>query len=332
MDSIPRIVDGRRLFRGSSPHAGADVVLPTRTATSSMRTSSFIPLAFAIGAMFAAAGTAHGQRDIRIGNFVDRSTTSPPTILLSPTRAQRDTVGRLMWGCAGTGALFFGIRRPASASSYQEEQDMIWAVDAAAPDTSVIRRATMSRSWVPADEDAIEFTRKAKTAARLMIRLPGAAAGRDAVYEYDLAGAGTALDRLECVRNPRPAREADPPPPPLPDCATGLPDTATYEPDLVDELPRPMNLSDFSRALESNYPPALRLAGVGGEVQARFRVLRDGSVDRESITIVQTADAQLNEPTIRSVSTLHWRPGRSAGCPVAVWVQLPIVWVSRPPD
>lgn len=294
-----------------------------------MKMFRFSPVVLAIGATLTLCGSASGQqeRDVPVGSFVVRIHTSRyagewSTVHLSPRRRARDDVGQFLWGCAGTGALAFGIRRPEHAAR-TETQPMIWTFDSDAPDTTGIRRLA-SQMWGPDDEAAAAFTARAKTAARLVIRLPATASGRDAVYEYDLAGADSALNRLECVRNPRPVREAGyTPPPPIPPDPGG---ERTYELPAVEELPRPINGSEFSRALDSNYPPALRAERVSGAVGVRFRLLEDGSVDRNSISIVTSTNEQFNEATVRSVATLRFRPARVSGRPVRVWVEMPVAW------
>jgi TonB family protein len=297
-----------------------------------MKIPGFSPAVLAIGATLALCGSAWGQphRDVRIGSFLERIYTGGfnreewSTVHLSPRGRTRDDEGQFLWGCAGTGALVFGIRRPETATSYTETQDMVWTFDADAPATSGIRRLMGSRSWGPAAEEAAVFTARAKTAARLVIRLPGAASGRDAVYEYNLAGADSALNRLPCIRNPGavrpPAYTAPPRLPPDPE------DKSTYELFTVEELPRPTNTSELSRTLASNYPPALRAERVSGEVQVRFRVLEDGSVDPDSVSIVSSTNEEFNEPTVRSVRVLRFRPARVGGRPVKVWIVLPIAW------
>ncbi|HEU0076934.1 MAG TPA: TonB family protein [Longimicrobiaceae bacterium] len=288
------------------------------------------PAMLAIGATLVLCGSASGQRhrDVRIGSFVERIHTSSvsgewSTVHLSPRGRTRDDEGQFLWGCAGTGALVFGIRRPETATSYTETQDMVWTFDADAPATSRIRRLMGSRSWGPAAEEAAAFTARAKTAARLVILLP-AASGRDVVYEYNLAGADSALNRLPCIRNPgavrEPAYTAPPRLPPDPQ------DSSTYELSMVEELPGLNNASALSRTLASNYPPALRAEHVSGEVQVRFRVLEDGSVDPDSVSIVSSTHEEFNEPTMRSVLILRFRPARIGGRPVKVWIVLPIAW------
>jgi len=285
-----------------------------------MKRSPFL-VVLVLGAAFTAAGTAHGQRDVPVGSFIERITMNRATgkdwtlVLLSPAPAQPDSVGLLTWVCLGTDALDLTIRRPQSASSHEGRQHMISTFDSQPPDTLVLRRFSVSRSWGVAEEDAIELTRRAKSSARLQIHVPGGS-GEDARHEYDLSGASAALDRLECVRNLDSLLEA----------RSRLSDEETYEVSALEEYPNLLNRPEFGRLLESSYPPELRQAGVGGRVVVDFRILRDGSVDPESITIVSSAHEQLNEPTTRAVAILRWRPGKIARRAVNVRIRLPIDW------
>lgn len=103
-------------------------------------------------------------------------------------------------------------------------------------------------------------------------------------------------------------------------------DQGTYELSAVEEQPRPSNVQELQRQLERNYPPLLRDAGVTGTVQVRFRVMENGQVDAESITVTSSTHEQFNDPTIRSVQRLRFRPARVNNRPVKVWVELPIQW------
>jgi protein TonB len=103
-------------------------------------------------------------------------------------------------------------------------------------------------------------------------------------------------------------------------------DEGTYELSAVEEQPRATNLPDLRRQLERNYPPLLRDARVTGTVQVRMRVTADGTVDVGSITVTSSSHEQFNDPTVRSVQRLRFRPAKVNGRPVAVWVELPVTW------
>jgi TonB family protein len=110
---------------------------------------------------------------------------------------------------------------------------------------------------------------------------------------------------------------------------TAPPDQGTYELSAVEELPRLSNGADFGRQLERNYPPLLRDARVSGTVTVRFRVNEDGRVDAESISISNSTHEQFNDPTIRAVRAMRFRPARVNNRPVRVWVEQPIQWTVR---
>ena len=79
-----------------------------------------------------------------------------------------------------------------------------------------------------------------------------------------------------------------------------------------------------------NYPPALAAVRVESRVEARFRILEDGSVDSASISIISTENERFNEPTIRVLPVLRFRPAKVGGRPVKVWAILPINWAGPP--
>ncbi|HEU0014275.1 MAG TPA: energy transducer TonB [Longimicrobium sp.] len=107
---------------------------------------------------------------------------------------------------------------------------------------------------------------------------------------------------------------------------TAPPDEGTYELSAVEEMPRVTNAAEFGRALERNYPPLARDAGLEATVTVRFRVLEDGRVDPESISIVDSTSEQFNEPTRRAVTRLRFRPAKVGNQPVKVWVDQPVRW------
>jgi TonB family protein len=104
------------------------------------------------------------------------------------------------------------------------------------------------------------------------------------------------------------------------------PEVGTYELSAVEEQPAPTNIAELRRQLERNYPPLLRDAGVVGTVQVRFRVLENGTVDVPSITVTSSTHEGFDEPSIRSVQRLRFRPAKVNNRPVKVWVELPIQW------
>lgn len=109
--------------------------------------------------------------------------------------------------------------------------------------------------------------------------------------------------------------------------ADSAPD-ATYELREVTEVPRPLNVEDLRRALEAGYPPTLRVMGVGGRVEVRFRL--DARGVPHDLAVTRSTDARFDTPTMEAVRKLRFRPAMLDGKPVAVWVALPVEWSVSP--
>lgn len=103
-----------------------------------------------------------------------------------------------------------------------------------------------------------------------------------------------------------------------------------YELSTVERLPRLVNGSVFGRALQREYPPYLRDARVAATVTARFIVGVDGTVSQARIT--ESSDERFNEPTLRAIAVLRFRPAQLNGRAVRVWVDQPIRWTVEGPD
>ncbi len=102
------------------------------------------------------------------------------------------------------------------------------------------------------------------------------------------------------------------------------PDEGVYDISAVEVKPELSNRSDVGRALERNYPPLLRDAGVGGTVQLKFRVNEDGRVDASTIEVVSSDNEQFSEAAKKVVERMRFRPAKVNDRPVKVLVTLPI--------
>lgn len=282
------------------------------------------------------ASPIQAQQDLDIGQFRVRLQTDPITdqdqslAILFPRDGVVSAMGIVSWWCSdSTGGLVTGVRL--TAPGRDQTQDVVWRFDADRPDTTSLGAVSGSNTWFMHEDDAVPFTIRSKTARQLVIRvLGGAPAFRNTDYVYDLTGSANALDHLSCARDPRlPGRAAGeeredtttPEPDPRASPGSGGP----YELSAVEE-PRPLNLEDFRRTMTRSYPRVLRDARVNGIVVVRLRVLADGSVDAQSITIHSSSHEQFNDPTIRAVRMLRYHPAQVKGRPVAVWIELPIQW------
>lgn len=106
------------------------------------------------------------------------------------------------------------------------------------------------------------------------------------------------------------------------------PDQGTYDISAVEVKPSLSNNSAVARALERNYPPLLRDAGVAGTVTMQFVVGTDGRVDASTIEVVDASNSQFSDAARRVVELMRFRPAQVGGRPVRVKVQLPIQFQS----
>jgi protein TonB len=107
---------------------------------------------------------------------------------------------------------------------------------------------------------------------------------------------------------------------------TAPPDEGTYELSAVEEQPELSNRSEVARQLSRNYPPLLRDAGVVGTVTIRMRVMENGSVDPESISIENSTHDAFGDAAKRVVERMRFRPAKVGGKAVKVWVTLPVTF------
>jgi protein TonB len=104
------------------------------------------------------------------------------------------------------------------------------------------------------------------------------------------------------------------------------PDEGVYDISAVEVQPQLSNRSDVSRALERNYPPLLRDAGVGGTVTLSFRVNEDGRVDPSTITVVSSDNEQFSDAAKKVVERMRFRPAKVNDRPVKVLVSIPVTF------
>lgn len=286
----------------------------------------------------APAGAAYAQQDFRIGSFhveqrIDPITDEDRSIAFLVPNGEPGAGGMVAWACGGADAGLLAGVSLAGVSRDGSPRAVVWRFDRDRPDSTYLMGFAGGETWSFRGQDLVDFTIRAKTASRLVIRDLGEAPGlRSTDYIYDLTGSTSALNRLSCARNPRilgtPVHETAPV---VQGDSTVLPDTErTYELSAVEELPRPTNSSEFQRSVARNYPPLLRDAGLTGTVHARFRVLETGAVDANSIAITQTTHEQFNDAARRALLTLVFRPARVNGRPVRVWVEQPVQFT--PPE
>ncbi|HEU5210806.1 MAG TPA: M56 family metallopeptidase [Longimicrobiales bacterium] len=95
-----------------------------------------------------------------------------------------------------------------------------------------------------------------------------------------------------------------------------------------DERPELTNRADVARALEENYPPLLRDAGIGGEALIWFLIAEDGNVLQLRTEKSSGHDA-LDRAALNVAKQMKFAPARLDDEPVPVWVAIPIVFSAR---
>ena len=91
--------------------------------------------------------------------------------------------------------------------------------------------------------------------------------------------------------------------------------------------PNLKNPDEVLRALQSEYPPLLRDAGIGGTVGVWFLIDRTGEVRRTQLQESSGREA-LDEAALRVAETLQFTPAYNRDEPVPVWVAIPITFES----
>lgn len=92
--------------------------------------------------------------------------------------------------------------------------------------------------------------------------------------------------------------------------------------------PELRNRSEVARALERNYPPLLRDAGIGGETLVWFFIDENGRVQRTQINKSSGYDA-LDQAALTVAEQMQFSPALNRDKKVPVWVAIPIVFSSR---
>ncbi len=92
----------------------------------------------------------------------------------------------------------------------------------------------------------------------------------------------------------------------------------TVEPDYT-------NAAEVMRALEREYPPLLRDAGIGGTVQVAFFIDENGVV-RNQVVEVTSGHKALDDAALRVAPVFRFTPALNRDKAVAVWISLPITF------
>jgi len=85
------------------------------------------------------------------------------------------------------------------------------------------------------------------------------------------------------------------------------------------------NAADVRRAMEREYPPLLRDAGIGGTAIVWFFIDEKGVVRNQTIQTSSGSEV-LDEAALRVAPVFEFTPAENRGRPVPAWVQLPITF------
>jgi protein TonB len=119
------------------------------------------------------------------------------------------------------------------------------------------------------------------------------------------------------------------PPPPTTGGAIAAEDIAkapTFTPFTV--APRLRNHDEVARALERNYPPLLRDAGIGGSVNMWFFINEEGRVLNTQVNQSSGYPA-LDEAATKVATMMEFTPAYNRDKKVQVWVSIPIVFNTK---
>lgn len=115
-------------------------------------------------------------------------------------------------------------------------------------------------------------------------------------------------------------------PPPPSEVQTDISAAPTFTPYTVG--PSYTNTAEITRALEREYPPLLRDAGIGGSVVVNFFIDEQGVVQN---AVVQTSSGHtaLDDAALRVAPVFNFTPAMNRDKVVPVWVEFPITFTTR---
>jgi len=118
----------------------------------------------------------------------------------------------------------------------------------------------------------------------------------------------------------------DLPPPPDEVTTTDISAAPTFTPYTV--RPDIKNRGEVARALEREYPPLLRDAGIGGTVQVWFFIDEQGRVQQTQVN-ESSGHKALDDAAITVASIIQFTPALNRDKTVPVWISLPITFTTR---
>jgi len=118
----------------------------------------------------------------------------------------------------------------------------------------------------------------------------------------------------------------DLPPPPEEVTETDIAAAPTFTPFTV--RPDIRNRNEVARALEREYPPLLRDAGIGGTVDVWFFIDEEGNVVRTQVD-KSSGHKALDDAALKVADIIEFTPALNRDKRVPVWISLPITFTTR---
>jgi protein TonB len=115
-------------------------------------------------------------------------------------------------------------------------------------------------------------------------------------------------------------------PPPPDDAGTDISAAPTFTPMTV--RPEILNRSEVQRAMEREYPPLLRDAGIGGTVRVYFFIDENGTVRNRQVE-ESSGHQALDEAALKVADVYRFSPALNRDKVVPVWVQFNITFQVR---
>ena len=118
----------------------------------------------------------------------------------------------------------------------------------------------------------------------------------------------------------------DLPPPPTETATTDISAAPVFTPFTV--RPDIKNRSEVARAMEREYPPLLRDAGIGGTVTVWFFINEQGVVQQTRVN-ESSGHKALDDAAIKVADVIQFTPALNRDKQVPVWISLPITFTTR---
>jgi len=118
----------------------------------------------------------------------------------------------------------------------------------------------------------------------------------------------------------------DLPPPPTETATTDIGAAPVFTPFTV--RPDIKNRSEISRAMEREYPPLLRDAGIGGTVTVWFFINEEGEVQQTRVN-ESSGHKALDDAALKVADVIEFTPALNRDKQVPVWISLPITFTTR---